>query len=70
MPFGQRQVTINIYNICKGHFGSGGGGGHLKQYEIHQFHLSNNRRHNLRCISYACAEEIRQGFGNEEHSYL
>ena len=32
MPFGQRHVAINIYNICKGHFGSRGGGGgkHLK----------------------------------------
>ena len=27
MPFGQRHVAINFYNICKGHFGSGGGGG-------------------------------------------
>ena len=27
MPFGQRHVAINIYNICKGHFGSEGGGG-------------------------------------------
>ena len=27
MPFGQRHVTINIYNICKGHLGSRGGGG-------------------------------------------
>ena len=25
MPFGQRYVAINIYNICKRHFGSGGG---------------------------------------------
>ena len=25
MPFGQRHVTINIYNICKGHFGFRGG---------------------------------------------
>ena len=25
VPFGQRHVTINIYNICKGHFGSRGG---------------------------------------------
>ena len=30
MPFGQRHVAINIYNICKGHFGSRGGGDHLK----------------------------------------
>ena len=27
MPFGQRHVAINIYNICKGHLGSRGGGG-------------------------------------------
>ena len=27
MPFGQQHVAINIYNICKGHFGSKGGGG-------------------------------------------
>ena len=26
MPFGQRHVAINIYNICKGHFGSKEGG--------------------------------------------
>ena len=25
MPLGQRHVAINIYNICKGHFGSRGG---------------------------------------------
>ena len=30
MPFGQRHVAINIYNICKGHFGSRGGGGASK----------------------------------------
>ena len=27
MPLGQRHVAINIYNICKGYFGSRGGGG-------------------------------------------
>ena len=26
MPFGQRHVAINIYNICKGHLRSRGGG--------------------------------------------
>ena len=30
MLFGQRHVAINIYNICKGHFGSRGGGGGVK----------------------------------------
>ena len=56
MLFGQRHIAINIYNICEGHFGSGGGGvrKHLKQTERHQFHLSNDK-----CISYACAEGIR-----------
>ena len=29
MPFGQGHVAINIYNVCKGHFGSRGGK-HLK----------------------------------------
>ena len=24
MPFGQQHVAINIYNICKWHFGLGG----------------------------------------------
>ena len=24
MPFGQQHVAINIFNICKGHFGSRG----------------------------------------------
>ena len=24
MPFGQRHVALNIYNICKGHLGSRG----------------------------------------------
>ena len=26
VPYGQRHVAINIYNICKGHFGSRGWG--------------------------------------------
>ena len=58
MPLGQQHVAINIYSICKGHFGSKGGK-HLKQTERHQFHLSNDKFHNFRCISYACAEGIR-----------
>ena len=71
MPFGQRHLAINIYNICKGHFGSkGGGGGSIyKQTERHQFHLFNDKGHNFRCIVYACAVGIREGFGNEEHTY-
>ena len=68
MPFGQQHIAINIHNICKGHFGSGGGSIY-KQTERHQFHLSNDKRHNFKCISYACAVGTREGFGNEEHSY-
>ena len=70
MPFGQRHLAINIYNICKGHFGSRGGGGSIfKQTERHQFHLFNDKRYHFRCFSYACAVGIREGFGNEEHTY-
>ena len=49
MPFGQRHVAMNIYILCKGHGG----------VERHQFYLSNDKCHNFRCISYACAEGIR-----------
>ena len=34
MPFGQRHVAINIYNICKGHFGSRGGGGETSKNKL------------------------------------
>ena len=30
----------------------------LKQTERHQFHLSSDKRHNFKYISYACAERI------------
>ena len=46
MPFGQRHFAINIYNICKVHFGSRGGNIY-KQTERHQFHLSNDKHHIL-----------------------
>ena len=69
MPFGQRHVAISIYNICKGHFGSMGGGEQQKQTERHQFHLSNDKCHNFGYMSYACTEGTRQYLGNEVHSY-
>ena len=58
MRFGQRHVAIKIYNICKGYFGSRE---EIiwKQTERHLFHLSNDKCHSFRCISYACAEGIR-----------
>ena len=70
MPFGQRHLAKNIYDICKGHFGSRGGGESIyKQTERHQFHLFNDKRHNFRFVLYACAVGIQEGFGNEEHTY-
>ena len=68
MPFVQRHLAINIYNICKGHFGSRGESIY-KQTERHQFHLFNDKRHNFRCILYACTVGIQEGFGNEEHTF-
>ena len=34
------------------------GGKHLKQTERHQFHLSSDKRHIFKYISYVCAETI------------
>ena len=34
MPIGQWHVTINIYNICTGHFGSRGGGGERSENKL------------------------------------
>ena len=49
--------------------GGGGGGSIQKQTERRQFHLFNDKRHNFKYISYACAEGIPQSFENEEHLY-
>ena len=54
--------------LSKGNLGSRGGK-HLKQTERRQFHLFNDKRHNFKNISYACAEGIPQNFGNEGHLY-
>ena len=35
-----------------------GGGNRLKQIENHQFHLSSDKRHNFKYISYSCAARI------------
>ena len=44
-------------------------GKHLKQTERRQFHLFNDKRHNFKYISYACADGIPQSIGNEGHLY-
>ena len=37
MHFAQQHVAINIYNICKGHFGSRGGGASKNKLENTSF---------------------------------
>ena len=76
-PFTPRPKTpltyvVYLYNdvqLSKGHLGSRGGGKHLKQTERHQFYLFNDKHHNFKYISYACAEGILQSFENEGHLY-
>ena len=63
MPF---TYVVNVYrdmSLSKGHLGSVGKASKIK------FHLSYDKRHNFRCILYACSEGIPYGLGNEEHSY-
>ena len=65
-------ICIATFNSPKGILGLGGGGGggkHLKQTERRQFHLLNDKRHNFKYISYACAEGIPQSFENEGRLY-
>ena len=47
--------------------GGGGGGSILKQTKRDLFHLFNDKHHNFKYISYACAEGILQSFGNKGH---
>ena len=66
-------ICIATFNFPKGILGLGGGGGgggkHLKKNERRQFHLFNDKLHNLKYISYECAEGIPQSSGNEGHLY-
>ena len=61
-------ICIATFNCPKGILGLGGGK-HLKQTERRQFHLLNDKRHNFKYISYACAEGIPQSFENEGRLY-
>ena len=64
-PFPPRPKTSFTYvvyvysdmSLSKGHLGSRGGKA-SKQTERHQFHLSSDKRHNFKYISYACAGRI------------
>ena len=71
-PFTHVVYLYNDVQLSKGHLesrggGGGGGGKHLKQTEKHQVHLFNDKHHNFKYISYACAVGILQSFGNEGH---
>ena len=55
-PFTYVVYVYSDISLSKGHLGSGGE--HLNQTERHQFHLSSDKRHNFKYISYACARRI------------
>ena len=67
-PLHMLYICIATFNCPKGILGLGGGK-HLKQTERRQFRLFNDKRHNFKYISYACAEGIPQSFENEGHLY-
>ena len=45
MPFGQLNVAIQIYNICKGRFGSRGGGRGCISERRHQISDKKKKKH-------------------------
>ena len=64
-PLHMLYICIATLNCPKGILGLGGGGKASKN----QFRLFNDKRHNFKYISYACAEGIPQSFENEGHLY-
>ena len=67
-PLHMLYICIATFNCPKGILGLGGES-IQKQTERRQFHLFNDKRHNFKYISYACAEGIPQSFENEGHLY-
>ena len=61
-------ICIATFSCPKGILGLGGQS-IQKQTERRQFHLFNDKRHNFKYISYACAEEKPQSFENEGYLY-
>ena len=57
-------IYIATFNCPKGILGLGGESIY-NQTERRQFHLSNDKRHHFKFISYACAEGIPQSLENE-----
>ena len=68
-PLHMLYICIATHNCPKGILGPGGGEASKKQTERRQFHLFNDKRHNFKYISNACAEGIPQSFGNEGPLY-
>ena len=67
-PLHMLYICIATFNCPKGILGLGGES-ISKQTERCQFHLFNDKRHNLKYISYACAKGIPQSLENEGHLY-
>ena len=63
-PLHMLYICIAPFNCPKGILGLGEKAS-KKQTERRQFHLFNDKRHNFKYISYACAEGKPQSFENE-----
>ena len=61
-------ICVATFNCPKGILGLGGKATKNKLKDA-IFHLFNDKRHNFKYISYACAEGIPQSFENEGHLY-
>ena len=65
-PLHMLYICIATFNRPKGTLVLGGKASKNKR---RQFHVFNDKRHNFKYISYACAEGIPQSFENEGHLY-
>ena len=62
-------ICIATFNCPKGILGLGGKASKNKLKDASFYDLFNDKRHDFKYISYACAEGIPQSFGNEGHLY-
>ena len=61
-------ICTATFNCPKGILGQGGEASKNKLKDA-SFIFLNDKRHNFKHISYACAEGLPQSFGNEGHLY-
>ena len=59
-PLHVLHICIATFNCPKGILGMGGGGKHLKQTERRQFHIFNDKRHNLSIFRTHAQKEYRK----------